>query len=110
MQHATYKPNPNERIIVGESALVDVIEHPTCSHCTVRTTEVLSYEESTGIFVTDNTEFHPIIDAVPVQAIIEPVVPDAAEDELEVPVPLPEPVPLPQELPTIQTPVKKVKA
>lgn len=58
MQYATYKPNPNERIEQGKPALVDVVEHPTCSNCTVRTTEVISYDAATGVFVTDNTEFH----------------------------------------------------
>ena len=60
MQQATYKPNPNEKIVVGENAFVDVVQHPTCSNCTVRTTAVKEYDEATGVFITDNTVFTPV--------------------------------------------------
>lgn len=60
LQQATYAPNKDEHIVVGQSALVDVISHPTCSNCTVRTTPVKEYNAETGIFITDNTVFTPV--------------------------------------------------
>ena len=60
MQQATYAPNKDQLIVVGSPTLVDVISHPTCSNCTVRTTAVKEYNEATGIFITDNTVFTPI--------------------------------------------------
>lgn len=60
MQQATYAPNKDQLIVVGSPALVDVVSHPTCSHCTVRTTAVKEYNKATGIFITDNTVFTPI--------------------------------------------------
>lgn len=59
LQQATYAPNKHELIVVGHAALVDVISHPTCSNCIVRTTEVKEYNAETGIFITDNTVFTP---------------------------------------------------
>lgn len=60
LQQATYAPNKHELIVVGQAALVDVISHPTCSNCTVRTTPVKEYNAETGIFITDNTVFTPV--------------------------------------------------
>ena len=73
MQQGTYTPNKNQLIVVGQSALVDVVDHPTCPGMTVRTTAVKEYDEVTGIFITDNTVFTPIPQTPEVPAV--PVVP-----------------------------------
>lgn len=77
LQQATYAPNKYEHIVVGESALVVVISHPTCSNCTVRTTPVKEYDVDTGIFITDNTVFTPVEFTPVEQPKTEVVVPPA---------------------------------
>ncbi len=58
MQHATYMRD-GTYIHEGASAYVLVMQHPTCSPGIVRTSEVLSYNPTTGVFTTRNTTYTP---------------------------------------------------
>lgn len=74
LQQATYVPNKHQHIVVGQAAFVDVISHPTCSNCTVRTTPVKEYNAESGAFITDNTVFTPAVFAPAAQPKAEVVV------------------------------------
>lgn len=62
-QTAIYHPNKYERIIVGESAIIFGVNHPDKVNCPtglmVYTSRVVSFDEITGVFETENTTYSP---------------------------------------------------